>query len=506
VALPASTSKTRWTSLAAQLALAGGRLVGALDQLDQQPVAGAAHGCVDAALERRHQGSVPDPEAGLEHLGRARHELLEGLLRPADEARRRLLLDRLPAAHRLGRDPLVLDHVLGRLAHHPAALVEALAPGPPGDLPEVAHREQPRLLAVELDEAGEQHGADRHVDADAERVGAAHHPQQAALGELLHQQPVAGQQPRVVQADPLLHDPLHVLAVRRVEADAGQRFGDRLALLAGGDLRAGQRLGLLGRLALGEEDHVDGRAPAGQQLLHRLVQRRLAPLEIERHRALVAVHVGHRPPALARELLLDRRRVAERGRHQQELRALEQQQRHLPGHAARGVGVEVELVHHHAGRVGGLALAERHVRQHLGGAADHGRRPVDAGVAGEHAHLLGPELLAEREELLADQRLHRRRVERAAPLAERLPVQRQRHQRLARAGRRGEHHVLARPQLEQRLLLRRVEREARVADPGDEAVERLLGRQRPGVRQPRAEAGARRRGGVGGFGAHDARG
>ena len=67
---------------------------------------------------------------------------------------------------------LLLDDVLGRLGDDAALGVEALAAGAPGDLLEVAHREQRVLLAVELRELGEQHGADRDVDADAERVGA----------------------------------------------------------------------------------------------------------------------------------------------------------------------------------------------------------------------------------------------------------------------------------------------------------------------------------------------
>ena len=60
--------------------------------------------------------------------------------------------------------------------------------------------------------------ADRDVDAHAERVRAAHDLQQAALRQPFHQQPVARQQPRVVDADPVAQDPAHVLAVRRVES------------------------------------------------------------------------------------------------------------------------------------------------------------------------------------------------------------------------------------------------------------------------------------------------
>ena len=118
--------------------------------------------------------------------------------------------------------------------------------------------------------------------------------------------------------------------------------------------------------------------------------------------------------------------VAERRRHQQELRLRQLEQRHLPGPAPVGLGVEVELVHHHLADVGRRALAQRDVGQHLGGAADDRRPGVDRGVAGQHADVLGAEDVAQGEELLRDQRLDRRGVEgplgRAASAAKCAPV------------------------------------------------------------------------------------
>ncbi len=95
----------------------------------------------------------------------------------------------------------VLGLVLWRLRDDRAFGVVPRAPCATGDLVELACGELPHLRAVELGEPGQQHGADRHVDADAERVGACDHPQQPALGELLDQPPVLGQHPRVVHAD-----------------------------------------------------------------------------------------------------------------------------------------------------------------------------------------------------------------------------------------------------------------------------------------------------------------
>jgi hypothetical protein len=165
------------------------------------------------------------------------------------------------------------------------------------------------------------------------------------------------------------------------------------------------------------------------------------------------VHVRDAALREVGELLLDRGGVADRRRHQQELAVAQHEQRDLPRDPALAVVVEVELVEHHARRVGGLAAAQRHVREHLGGAADHRRARVDARVAGQHADAVGAELVAEREELLGDERLHRRAVERALARAQRAEVQRERDERLARAGRRREHDVAVREQLEDRLLL-----------------------------------------------------
>ena len=122
----------------------------------------------------------------------------------------------------LGRRRLRSIAVLGRLRDHAAAVVEALAAGAAGDLLEVAHREDLHLLAVELGELGEEHGADRDVDPDAERVGAADHLEHPLLRQLLDQQPVLGQQPGVVDADAERQEAADLLAVGGVEAEVAE--------------------------------------------------------------------------------------------------------------------------------------------------------------------------------------------------------------------------------------------------------------------------------------------
>jgi hypothetical protein len=156
-----------------------------------------------------------------------------------------------------------------------------------------------------------------------------------------------------------------------------------------------------------------------EQLLERLVQRHRDVLEVQRHRPVDAGHDG----ALGVRALLQRGLeagdVAERRAHQHELRVHQLDQRHLPGPAAVRLGVEVELVHDDQADVGVRALAQRLVGQDLRGAADDRRLAVDGGVAGHHPDVLGAELRAQREELLAHQRLDRRGVEAAPALRQR---------------------------------------------------------------------------------------
>ena len=115
------------------------------------------------------------------------------------------------------------------------------------------------LLAVELAQPGEHHGADRDVDADAQRVGAADHLEQAELRELLDQHAVLRQQAGVVQADAVPEPLAHVGAVGAAELEAGDPRGDLGLLLAGRDLQAGEVLRAAGGVGLGEVDDV-GRA------------------------------------------------------------------------------------------------------------------------------------------------------------------------------------------------------------------------------------------------------
>ena len=345
------------------------------------------------------QHPVVDPHPALQLLGDAGDELVEGLLVPHDRARRRLAELRLGLLVAAGRGLLlgllVVDDVLGRLHDDVAGAVVAGPARPAGDLLELADLQHPLPAAVELGQPAEQHGADRDVDADAERVGAADDRQQPRLGELLDDAAVLRQHPGVVDADAGAQQLVQGLAEPGAEPQPGRPGRDRLLV---GELAehggAQQRRRVLDRSGLGEVDDVDGRLVGHDQLLEGVGERLGRPGEAQRHRPDGVGDHGGVPAGTPRQVLGDRRDVAERGRHQQELGVPQLQQRHLPGPAAAGLGVEVELVHDDQTDVGPVPLAQRDVGQHLGGAADDRGVRVDRRVTGQQPDVVGAEDLA----------------------------------------------------------------------------------------------------------------
>ncbi len=251
--------------------------------------------------------------------------------------------------------------------------------------------------------------------------------------------------------------------------------GDRRLLLFGTHIDAHQRLRPLERGGLGEMHDVDRRLFGLQQIGDGLVHRSGGVAVVERHGPLGIGHQRRCPAGAPGEVLTQDGHVAERRRHQQELGRGQFQQRHLPGPAAVGIAVEMELVHHHQTDVRLCALPERDVRQDLGRARDDRCPGVDRRVAGEHADVGGAENVTQREELLTDQCLDRRGVV-TAPIRSEGEIDRAGgHQRFAGTGRRRQHHVGATDQLDQRLLLRRIQRSARRLGPLGERREQFLG-------------------------------
>ena len=180
-------------------------------------------------------------------------------------------------------------------------------------------------------------------------------------------------------------------------------------------------------------------------------------------------------PVRGGQVVLEERRVAQRGRHQHELGAGQLEQRDLPGPASLGVGVVVELVDDDDIGLGPGPVPQGPVGQDLGRAADDRGLRVDRRVAGDHADQVGAEVPPQGEELLRHQRLDRGGVDAALAAGQGGEVGRGGHERLARPGRRVEDHVVAVEDLEDRLLLGRVQLDADRGHEVDEPVEEQIG-------------------------------
>ncbi len=249
-------------------------------------------------VEQAHHHLVVDPEVRPQRFGLAADELVERVLRPVGVAPLGLLLldDLLLAGGRGGLlvVSLVLHDVRWRLDPHVAAVVESLAPGPPGDLRELPVRQDAHAGAVVLAQLREQHRPDRHVDADAERVGPADDLEQTVLGELLDEQAVLRQQAGVVHTDAGRDVAPQVLADRGVEAEVAERVSHRLLLGLRQWVQCQVVLRRLGRILLGEVHEVDRRLVGLEELADAVMQRGRAVLEVERHRALHRLDDGRR--------------------------------------------------------------------------------------------------------------------------------------------------------------------------------------------------------------------
>ncbi len=146
-------------------------------------------------------------------------------------------------------------------------------PAPPGDLVELARRQVPHADAVVLDQAGQQDGADGHVDADAERVRAADDRQQPLLRQPLHDPSVLGQHPGVMHPDAVPQEPVERLAEAGGEPEPRDLVGDPVPLLPARQRRRHERLRPLDGVLLREVHDVDGGSRGLHQLVQQLVQR-----------------------------------------------------------------------------------------------------------------------------------------------------------------------------------------------------------------------------------------
>ena len=196
---------------------------------------------------------------------------------------------------RLGQGPLVVDDVLRGLHDHAAGPVVAGPAGPARDLVELTGRQQPGGGPVVLGQRGEQHRPDGDVDADAEGVGAADDLQQAVLGQAFHQ--AAG----TSAASRRGGRRCRARTRREVRPNPGAKRNPPISAAMASfsarvhDVGAHEGLGPLDRGGLGEVHHVDGGLAGGEQVVDGAVQRGVAVLVVERHRALGRADHRRRP-------------------------------------------------------------------------------------------------------------------------------------------------------------------------------------------------------------------
>ena len=142
-------------------------------------------------------------------------------------------------------------------------------------------------------ESSEEDRANGHVDADAQGIGAADDLQEPALRELLHQEPVPRQEPRVVDPDAVTDETLQFTAERAPEALPDERVRDELLLGLGAIVHAEEILRRLCGAPLCEAHDVDRRALLLDEVVDGLLHGDLLVGERERHGPLDGADRGH---------------------------------------------------------------------------------------------------------------------------------------------------------------------------------------------------------------------
>jgi hypothetical protein len=175
--------------------------------------------------------------------------------------------------------------------------VESAAARAAGDLLEIPHRQRLGTGAVVFEELGEHHGADRHVHADAQRVGAADTFSRPRWVSFSTSTRYFGSSPAWWMPMPWRSSLAISLpyglrkSARRKDIPAMACFSSLRA-----EIRAHQVLRGLGAGELGEMHQIDRRLAGLHQFGHFFLQRRLAVFELQRHRALLGFHQHGRAP------------------------------------------------------------------------------------------------------------------------------------------------------------------------------------------------------------------
>ena len=182
------------------------------------------------AVHQVQQHRMGDVEGGGQRLRGCLYQLVEGLLRPANEPFRRLLaLGGQGLVNALGvvaelrlclrQQARVLNIVLGCLNHHGTGGIKTGTARASGNLVELAGTQTAATGTVKLRQRRNQHGTNRHVNAHAQGVGTANHLEQTLLSQLLHEAAVLGQHARVVNTDTGTHQLIQRLTEARTETE-----------------------------------------------------------------------------------------------------------------------------------------------------------------------------------------------------------------------------------------------------------------------------------------------
>lgn len=243
----------------------------------------------------------------------------------------------------------------------PTAIIEPFASGASGDLMEIARAQDGCFLAVEFAEAGEKHGSNGDIDADAEGVGSADNLEETFLSQLFDQDAVFGEETGMMQTDAVAEPFFDFGPVWAGEFKSFQGGGDGVFFVACADIDAGEILGALGGFQLSKVDDVDGAFGFGDEILEGLSEGRFGVGKLERDGPGFGLNGDGGAAVQFSEFFFEEGGVPERGGHKEEPRLRESQQGHLPGDSAVAVGIIVELVHDHFGDIGGSAFAQSDV-------------------------------------------------------------------------------------------------------------------------------------------------
>ena len=360
---------------------------------------------------------VGDTHTGRQRFRRSSNQAVEGIFIPHHKTLRGLLAFHFAALFgvisRFCKKFRVLNLEFRRQRNNHALGVEARTAGAPCNLVEFATAKTTHFMAVKLGELRKHHGVNGHVDANAQRVGAANYRQQPLLGKLFHQQTITRQHSGVMHANTAKQQTLQRFAKLGGKLARPQRSFDLLTLLLAGYAKARKSLRRSEGGVLREMHYVKGPFVVTQGQFYRAFERHKLVLVFQGNGARSIGNNIYRCSRFRLQGLRNLRNVSQRRAHKKELCMGKREQRNLPSPTAVGVAVEMEFVHCHATDIRPFAFAKRLVCQDLSRTTDNRSLWVDLRISRDHTHVFTPQHIHQAEKLFAYERFDGSRVERA---------------------------------------------------------------------------------------------